>query len=540
MADKNYEIKIGSTADTSGIKKADDALKKIDETTEETTKAIDQSDEANQKAIETMDDYVRTGENFGDVQREIAKATREAADATREAAASANEAPRGFAGQLDGTTPRADDTNGIDAKKEAVEDLTEAVDGLRTAEVERTENAESGSMQDDVRRIKTLQYAQVLGMAAQGVGQLAGALRGMAQDFETLDPEMARQINGVAEGLENVSAMASGAAAGAVFGPWGAAVGAGVGLVTSELNRAYEAYLNVKQIEQIGATLPAQFERVKRTLAVREQVDSWEDLVSAMRDAAAEADSQARIDAALRRSNERFAENALRRAQTGGDETQIRAAEDQLNQVRLTNAQADQTAALTAAQRAAEIAASDLANAQKALVLSYNRTDADSQQARAEQAQLSAQIKRYSDTLAAAERALRETQSIGTIERETRVDDGRTQAIADVSVEITRAALDAIAQIQANAAAQGRAPSALEGESINRIQALVDDTTPDAQQGSQLAGILQTLSNNITAKDTLLQNGLEQLLRTVDRVASRYEAIINRITSLEERINQLQ
>lgn len=139
-----------------------------------------------------------------------------------------------------------------------------------------------------------------------------------------------------------------------------------------------------------------------------------------------------------------------------------------------------------------------------------------------------------------AARALVQLRDTQDVQRKSEAELKATEAIGAVGRDVTQAALDAIAQIQQNAAQQGRAVNPGEQEAIGRIQSLVKDTTPDAQQGGQLAGLLQSLSNNLTAKDATLANGINRLITLATQQDNKYKALFDRLEKLENRVNQLR
>jgi hypothetical protein len=161
--------------------------------------------------------------------------------------------------------------------------------------------------------------------------------------------------------------------------------------------------------------------------------------------------------------------------------------------------------------------------------------------------ELAAQAKTAADAQQAAARAmeeasrallqLRETQSV---ERDGEAGIKAAEAIGQVGQDVTQAAKDAIAAIAANASSQGRALNPAEQEAIGRAQQLVADTTPDAQQGSQLASILQSLSNNLTAKDQVLSSGIDRIINTTKNLATKYQGLADKIKDLESRVNQIK
>lgn len=124
------------------------------------------------------------------------------------------------------------------------------------------------------------------------------------------------------------------------------------------------------------------------------------------------------------------------------------------------------------------------------------------------------------------------------IDRQSELNIAATQEIGKVGADVTQAARDAIAAIVNNATSQGRAPNPIEQEAINRAQQLLNDTTPDAEQGGQLAGILQSLANNLNAKDAILAGGVEQLIGTTRALANKYKALADRIEDVAGQVNQ--
>jgi hypothetical protein len=132
---------------------------------------------------------------------------------------------------------------------------------------------------------------------------------------------------------------------------------------------------------------------------------------------------------------------------------------------------------------------------------------------------------------------LRQSQDVS---RQSEEELKAAEQIGRVGADVTQAARDAIAAILANAQQQGRAPNAGENEAIGRAQQLLNDTTPDAQQGGQLAGILQSLANNITAKDRVLSGGIERLISTTKTLAGKYEGLQERVKAVQNQVNQLK
>lgn len=140
------------------------------------------------------------------------------------------------------------------------------------------------------------------------------------------------------------------------------------------------------------------------------------------------------------------------------------------------------------------------------------------------------------DAMQEATRALLTLREQQDVDRTKEGQIKATEEIGKVGQDVTKAAVDAIEAIKASAAANTPAGQ----EAISGIQSLIADTTPDAQQGGQLAGLLQRLANNLTAKDQVLSNGINQMIRTVTNLTSKYQGLTDRIKDLETRVNQIK
>jgi len=124
------------------------------------------------------------------------------------------------------------------------------------------------------------------------------------------------------------------------------------------------------------------------------------------------------------------------------------------------------------------------------------------------------------------------------------IGDRASQAIETIArdggeaiTEAARAAMDAIRQ---NAADQGRGTNPMEQEALGAAQRLLDDNTPDAQQGGQLSSILQTLANTLNAKDAKLATSVDGMIRNTKAAISKYESLQKEVEALENRIRQIK
>lgn len=114
------------------------------------------------------------------------------------------------------------------------------------------------------------------------------------------------------------------------------------------------------------------------------------------------------------------------------------------------------------------------------------------------------------------------------------------QAGLDTGRTVTDAAKDAIKAIEAEAQTQKRDLSPLEQEAVQRVRQLIADTVPDSAQGAQLQGVLQSLANNLTAKDSALLGGMDRLIGVVRAQAAQYTSLLNKISDLEARTKQVK
>lgn len=160
---------------------------------------------------------------------------------------------------------------------------------------------------------------------------------------------------------------------------------------------------------------------------------------------------------------------------------------------------------------------------------------------------LNAELKQSADAQREAARAMTEAslalanlRQSQDITRTSEAELKATEEISRVGQEVTQAASQAIAAILNNASSQGRGVSPGEQEAIAGIEKLVTDTTPDAEQGGQLAGILQVLANNLTAKDQILTTGINRIINTTRALVGKYQGLVERIDDLQNQVNQLK
>lgn len=143
----------------------------------------------------------------------------------------------------------ADISGAEDVKKSIFSTSTAAQEAARQADAatvkaknsakELGEAAEKADPQ--LSKLIGIQRAQVAGQISQAIGGLGEAAKKMAKELKDSDLELSQTLDATAVGLDSVTNSLSLAAQGfAVGGPFGAAVGATVGLLSGPLKAAYE------------------------------------------------------------------------------------------------------------------------------------------------------------------------------------------------------------------------------------------------------------------------------------------------------------
>lgn len=306
------------------------------------------------------------------------------------------------------------DTAGAKETEAAIKGVSSEVEDLNAANQKAAEEQRNAEQAADVRRIKTL----ALGKAIQEISSLtekaAAAAHEYAKELGAVDPAGGREVEKIAEGLDLVTASANGAAAGmAALGPPGAVIGAVVApalaLLKQEATGAFESFAKLKEIEAIGAGLPAVFERVKAASLVKAQGESWQALLDKMIEVEKEAASLTRVAQAQRDLAEFAAKQQLTVTKAAGGDTG--AAEKNLRAVQEQNFNAEQAEKVRPAEDA-------LVKAQTELAISQGLAARSAEANTKEQQAMAQDISKYRKALVDAERALREAQTLSGIERE--------------------------------------------------------------------------------------------------------------------------
>jgi hypothetical protein len=134
-------------------------------------------------------------------------------------------------------------TKSIFATTDAAKDAARQAD---VAAVKAKQNAAelgaaAATADPQLSKLITIQRAQVAGQISQAIGKLGDATRKMAADAKESDLELSKTLETTAVGLDSVTNSLALAAQGfALGGPFGAAVGATVGLLSGPLKAAFE------------------------------------------------------------------------------------------------------------------------------------------------------------------------------------------------------------------------------------------------------------------------------------------------------------
>lgn len=160
-----------------------------------------------------------------------------------------------------------------------------------------------------------------------------------------------------------------------------------------------------------------------------------------------------------------------------------------------------------------------------------------------EKAQANDDFREKSDKVIGLSQDLRDASNLLAENLRAAKEGGLAQIEAmarDAGEAVTDAAQAAIEEIRSNAKSQGREVNPLEQEGIDRANKLLNDTTPDAQQAGQIAGILQSVANNLTANNAGLITGLDRIITMLGTQKTQQDNLSKKIDGLEQRINQIK
>ncbi len=321
------------------------------------------------------------------------------------------------------------DTSGAKETEKAIKGVSSEVEDLNDANQKAAEEQRNAEQAADVRRIKTLALAKAIQEVSALTEKASAAAHEYAKELGAVDPAGGREVEKIAEGLDLVSASANGAAAGmAALGPPGAVIGAviapALAKLKDEATGAFESFRKLKEIEAIGESLPAVFERIKKEMMVKAQAQSWQELIDRMNEAEKQAASLSRIGKAQRDLDESLAKQNLDLAKAGGGD--VAGAEKELTRIQGVNFSADQSETFRAANEAWNRASMEYMDQ---LILVQNSAG----ETNLEQLKLANQLRKTREALEDAERKYVETREIGPIEAQKFYSTQKTQGkIADL------------------------------------------------------------------------------------------------------------
>ncbi|MGL4398822.1 MAG: hypothetical protein ACRCXD_03045 [Luteolibacter sp.] len=252
MTDKKFTIGIDTTADTSGAERAADAIETV----------VDKSKELDSESAAT---------GFGGMLDGVPERAQESATALNSVAGQTREVGKAV----------EDLTEAARKQTVAEKDQTDALKQGAATEKEKRANERADQVAADVRKVKQLQIAQVVGTVTQGLAGAAAKAREFADATRGVDKNLSGNLESVAAGLESIDGAATGAAAGfLVGGPVGAIIGGIAGLAAPTLKKGvddlFKSLDNLAEAKGISAGLPAKIEAAKKALKLEDQAEQWE------------------------------------------------------------------------------------------------------------------------------------------------------------------------------------------------------------------------------------------------------------------------
>lgn len=135
----------------------------------------------------------------------------------------------------------------------------------------------------------------------------------------------------------------------------------------------------------------------------------------------------------------------------------------------------------------------------------------------------------------AATRAIERVKAGNAVGRAAEGDKKLSQSTIDQSKAVGDIAGDAVEGIKKSGGTQY--PGA-KSEAIERVNKLRSDNVPDIEQSDQLAGALQGLANNLTAKDGPLIELIKASIAAIKTQKNQYEALKKEVDSLKTNDSQ--
>ncbi|MFU8894001.1 MAG: hypothetical protein ACNA8L_10270 [Luteolibacter sp.] len=555
----DIRIDIDTTANTAGAEEAKKAIEDISKSTEKSvestdkqTTATEKETEATQESTDAIEEKKKAVDELDQSQVRIVDSTRKNTDAvddqvealkrwqdelrkarqaqgtsglasnvvTPEERAEREEAARAEEARLNALAERNQE---LENEATLNRNIAESVKSKNAAEELLEQQRKQSDVSNDVRQIKRLAFARAMNVIGQATRAAAANLREYAKEIEGLDDDTAEKIEGVAKGFDMVGQSVNAASAGMVIaGPKGAAAAAILapawGLFADELDRAVRASAQLKQLENVGATLEQRLQRGFLAKAAQDAEKAWADLRREMEATRKEAESINRIAEAERNLQERRAAQALQRAEARGEG--VDAARANLENIQERNLTARQDEEMSMAFRQAEDAMRELSRTLvrnreiEALVKAEKAvTGGTTEEAIARTiniSKLEEELKKNEESLADlraaaddAKRALDEKSRLLSVERELFLDN-RENTGALEQIQRTKAAeggsVDAINEFAEGVEQTGKANRAVRA-GVELIKSFAADNELSAEELERLPPILDRINNEV--RDTL-------------------------------------
>jgi hypothetical protein len=374
----------------------------------------------------------------------------------------------------------------LKVKQEQEEQGLKDLQEVRSRAAKRNAEAEKSDVKELTQALRAAQISQY---AASFVSHA----REMGRSLEGLNDESAKSLQGVATGVETLgSVMEMGAKGFSVGGPFGAAVGAFIGLLSGPLNTAFTEMND--QIKATAAAEKAAADSVKKLARARAEFATQvreERLAETFREELHEVDKMTESYARQKAMREAAAaaNTEVRNAVTGGTAGKILGTADQAQDGKVADQVREAGERLQAAGEALVIAgkkaevmaekAADTANfygknaeATKAAEAAKVQAEEDRQRAEADNA---AALSIYQDQMAAIEK----TNQVA------RLQEGNDKLVEKIGAIVDEATQSGVLLTKAGA------------EAAQELKGMIDDHAVSAAEMKKLPNLLATLMANM-------------------------------------------
>ena len=423
--------------------------------------------------------------------------------------------------------------------REAAADVADEVEKIGEKVGEVSEAADDAEPKFD--KLINIQRAQVAAQIAQVLGQAATALRGMAANLGEVGKDNGRTLGNVATGLDAVSAAAGGAAQGfAVGGPFGAAVGGLIGLLSVPLKNAITGTIDdlkaLKQSELDAAAAAKKYEEavVEKSRRVRAEglAAFFGAELAVLRSIGGEIERQNRLIAS-RRETERAQRSTANDAAVGAGADPVRVTANE----QITRANEDIAASIKRVADARKLA-DGLAEEAALLDQKLKKIESDSGATRQAVEAAAAEAKKAQEAAkeAAADVPVTEQIEADTQERIRAELQQSFQGLErDVAAGITTEVTTAIGKVEAKAAEQGGKLSGLAGDSLQGLYDLVRDNIPDSAQLGRIETLMANFRSSSEGRDEKLIEGLDGVVAAIRKRDAEIDRLNGQIQDLNRR-----